>query len=508
MSFLSPLWFLAYLGVIVYVWIARRREWQLQQGLLATIALLILALARPVVVQKPMNVEQKGSDVVLAVDLSYSMRATDIVPSRLEAAKRILTEIVRRDQIDRFGVIGFTTNAIVLSPLTKDKELLEHLFNGLDESQIMTKGTNIMSALELARKMSHAAHPVVILLTDGGDESSYANEEEFVRANDLSLSVVMLASREGSTLPGTEEGSVLKDDAGHIVLSARNDAIEEIVHQGKMIRGTDTAAVLDLINERRNEDFTGSTSLMRYQEWFYLPLGLALAVFISVFTTLGLKIRTRIIWLMALAGVSSQGGMIDFANLYFAKSNYDQGSFERSAELYARVDSIYARYNRANALYKAGKYQEALMLYHSIRTDRAAFKANIFYNMGNCHIRLQEFGEAREALLKSLSLRYTKAADQNLRAIAQTPEQQTLSVRKEKKDRFAAEENKPTGAKKSAKEGGGSNMKTDSASGGGGDEGKKVQSDPRLSMSQGKAKLSSRQYELINQRSIHETKPW
>ncbi|MDD3598421.1 VWA domain-containing protein, partial [Sulfuricurvum sp.] len=172
MSFLSPLWFLAYLGVVVYLWIAKRRGWQLQRGLLVTVALLILALARPVVVQKPVNVEQKGSDVILAVDLSYSMRATDIVPSRLEAAKRILSEIVRKDQIDRFGVIGFTTNAIVLSPLTKDKELLEHLFNGLDESQIMTKGTNIMSALELARKMSHAAHPVVILLTDGGDESS------------------------------------------------------------------------------------------------------------------------------------------------------------------------------------------------------------------------------------------------------------------------------------------------------------------------------------------------
>ena len=51
-------------------------------------------------------------------------------------------------------------------------------------------------------------------------------------------------------------------------------------------------------------------------------------------------------------------------------------------------------------------------------------------------------------------------------------------------------------------------MKTDTASGGGGDEGKKTQSDPRFSMSQGKAKLSSKQYELINQRSVHETKPW
>jgi len=200
--------------------------------------------------------------------------------------------------------------------------------------------------------------------------------------------------------------------------------------------------------------------------------------------------------------------MLDFGYLYLAEKNYTQGNFERSAELYRHVEGERGRYNRANALYKAGKYADALGIYRSIRSDSASFKANIFYNMGNCHIRLQEFGEAREAFLKSLTLRYTKAADQNLRAIADVKEQQTLNVRKEKNDSFAADENKPAGAKKTSKEGGGSNMKTDTASGGGGDEGKRAQSDPRFSMSQGKAKLSSRQYELINQRSVHETKPW
>jgi Ca-activated chloride channel family protein len=176
--------------------------------------------------------------------------------------------------------------------------------------------------------------------------------------------------------------------------------------------------------------------------------------------------------------------------------------------MYGSITNERGRYNRANALYKAGKYSEALAAYRSIRSDEREFKANLFYNMGNCYVRLSQFADAREAFLKSLTLRYTKAADQNLRAIAGVGEQQTLNVRKEKKDNFSADENKPTGEKKSAKEGGSSNMKMDSASGGGGDEGKKTQSDPRFSMSQGKAKLSSKQYELINQRSVHETKPW
>lgn len=507
MTFLSPLWLSGLVGIVFYLWMVRRSGWNVQGWLILSVVFLILSLARPVVSQKPISVEEAGSDVILAVDLSYSMRGTDLAPSRLEVAKKILHEVVHTDQRDRFGVIGFTTSAIVLSPLTKDTELLEHLFGSLDESQIITKGTDVMSALELARKMSHSRTPTVILLTDGGDGASYAKEADFVRENNLAVSVVILASNDGSTLPSAD-GSSLKDEAGHIVVSSRNDAIEEIVHEGKMIRNASAGAVLSLIDDLHHNDFAGKVSVMRYQELFYIPLVLALITFIAAFTSIGKKLSRIFIPILALVGVSAQGGILDFGYAYLAERNYHQGDFQRSADLYRPIDGERARFNRANALYKAGKYADALGIYRSIHSDNVSFKANVFYNMGNCHVRLQEFSEAREAFLKSLTLRYSKAADQNFRAIAEVKEQQTLNVRKEKKENFSAEENKPTGEKKVSKEGGGSNMKTDTASGGGGDEGKKAKSDPRFSMSQGKAKLSSRQYELINQRSVHETKPW
>ena len=504
MSFLSPLWLLGLLGVLAYLWNTRRKGWNLQGWLLLSMSLLLVALARPVISQKPISVDEAGSDVILAVDLSHSMRGTDLSPSRLEVAKKLLHEVVRTDQKDRFGVIGFTTNAIVLSPLTKDTQLLEHLFASLDESQIITKGTDVMSALELARKMSHAEHPNVILFTDGGDEASYAKEADFVREHNLAVSVVMLASKEGSTLL-TSEGS-LKDDAGHIVVSARNDAIEEIVYDGKILHSS--SDILSILEDAAHNDFAGKATVMRYQELFYFPLGFAIFAFVAAFTTIGNKTYRLFIPLLALIGISAHAGVGDFVYGYAGKRYYERGEYTRSAEMYRNITNESGRYNQANALYKTGKYSEALALYGLIRTNERSFKANIFYNMGNCYVRLSQFADAREAFLKSLTLRYTKAAYQNLRSISGVEEQQTLSVRKEKKDNFSAEENKPAGEKKSSKEGGSSNMKTDTASGSGGDEGKKTQSDPRFSMSQGKAKLSSKQYELINQRSVHETKPW
>lgn len=511
MSILSAAWLLA-LGIIpAYFYAVRRfgfRADRSQKWLLVSIFLVIVALARPVIEQKPVWSEQMGSDVIIAVDLSYSMRATDISPSRLSAAKTLLSDVVRSDSRDRFGVIGFTTSAIILSPLTKDTELLEHLFTSLDESQIITKGTTVMSALELARKMSHAAHPLVILLTDGGDESSYAKEADFVRENGLHLSVVMLGTAQGSTL-AADEGT-LKDEKGHIVVSSRNDAIGEIVDagEGKMIEGADTGAVQDLINQSRHEDFQGKSTVMKYQELFYFPLVLALMAFILSMTNVGAKISKWVVIVLAMIGVSSNAGVLDVVYLYGAKKSYKEGKYERSAQLFAHLETSEGKYNQATALYKAGKYQDALTLYQSIQSNDPVFKATLYYTMGNCYIRLQEFENAKEAFLKSLTLQYSREADDNLRFIAQAVEQKSLNVRKEKKDQLKAESGAPKGESKPAKQGGGSNMKSDMAAGGGGDEGKKVKSDPRLSMSQGKARLSSRQYELINQRSVHETKPW
>ena len=508
MSLLSPMWIYALILLPLYLWGARRYGWHKQAWLLVSVFFLILSLTRPVIPEKPISVEESGSDVILAVDVSYSMRATDVAPTRLDAAKRVLNRIVATDRKDRFGVLAHTTSAIILSPLTKDTELLEHLFGSLDESQIITKGTEVMSALELARKMSHAAHPLLVLFTDGGDQLSYEKESAFAEENGLKVCIVMLATSGGSTLP-SENGS-LKDEEGHIVVSSRNDAINAIaVHSGgKVIDGADADAVIEWIERERSEDFAGESTVTRYEELFYFPLVLALIAFVLAYTSLGEKINKKILPLLAFVGISAYAGLLDYPYQTLGKYEYSHGNYERSAQWYYHIDSPQGKFNRAASLYKGGKYAEALAVYRSIRSNDPIFKSKIFYNMGNAHIRLSEFENARQALLKSLTLRYSRQADQNLKAIAIAQEQKSLNVRKEKKDQFTSDENKPTGEGKKTKEGGGSNMQSDIASSGAGDAGKKAQADPRFSTSQGKAALSSKQYELINQRSVHETKPW
>jgi Ca-activated chloride channel family protein len=217
------------------------------------------------------------------------------------------------------------------------------------------------------------------------------------------------------------------------------------------------------------------------------------------------------LWLVFAIAVQADAGMLDYYHIKRAESAFGHGDYEKAAESFLAAEGDAARYNAANSYYKAGKYEKALALYGSVRSSDSRFKAGLYFNMANCYIRLQEFEKAREQLLNSLTLRYDREADENLRFIAEAEEQDHLITgRQEGKKRAQASEAESSEAPRKQKEGGGSNQPSDAdAAKGGGGEGKKAKTDPRLSFSkEGEARLSSRQYELINQRSINETRPW
>lgn len=475
--------------------------------LILAIVFVILALARPALEQEPIDVEERGSDIIVAIDLSYSMQADDIEPTRLEAAKKILKELISNDSRNRYGIIGYTTNAIILSPLSGDRELLLHLFDGLDENLIMTKGTILMPALKLARKMSKSKKAIVVLLSDGGDDLNYNREATYVKENGLIVNVVMLATNRGSTLKD-RNGKVIKDEAGHIVVTSRNDAIEALADAsgGRVVEGF-SSLQSSLASEER-EDFTSNTKLMQYNELFYYFAALGLLFAMLAFTYLGKKVTKMVAALLLLVGINTQASLLDGYYMEMAKDDYQKERYLSAAKLFSNIESSEARYNAANSYYRAGEYEQALNLYMYIRSDDPLLKSTLFFNMGNCYVRLKEFAKAREMFIKSLRLNYTEAADENLAYIMKADEQDHLLTGQQegkKRAQDSATENSPESGKK--KEGGGSNQKADAdASKGAG--GKKMEGDERLSFSGGKSRLSSKQYELINQRSVHETKPW
>ncbi len=218
---------------------------------------------------------------------------------------------------------------------------------------------------------------------------------------------------------------------------------------------------------------------------------------------------TKIIaYILLLVGINAQAALLDCYYVEMAKDDYVKERYESAARLFSNVENSAARYNAANSYYRIGEYEKALNLYMSIRSDDPRFKSTLYFNMGNCYIRLKEFVKAREMFIRSLRLEYSSEADENMAYIMKADEQDHLLTGQQegkKRAQDSATENSPESGKK--KEGGSSNQKADAdASKGAG--GKKMEGDERLSFSGGKSRLSSKQYELINQRSVHETKPW
>ncbi|MBN2817217.1 MAG: VWA domain-containing protein [Campylobacterales bacterium] len=481
MSFISPEYFWLLLFILVAL---VKRDLKVisytRLSYLFVFVLLVIALARPVIEEKPIETQEYLSDVVLGVDLSYSMQAQDVTPSRLEAAKTSLEEIVHSEQKSRFGVMAFTTNAIVLSPLTSDSSLLLHLFSMLDYKLIMTRGSSIMPTLKLARKMSHAKELSVVLLTDGADELNYADEIAYAKEHHLRVNILMIATKLGGTLQ-LENGELLKDELDEIIVSRENGAIEALANATGGVYSHSVEDILSALNAQRDETHKSSVTLVQNRELFYYFIAFALLIFMLAIT----KGKAYVLSFLLLIGISLDADSFDFLK------NQNRVAFEEGV-----------------AYYKEGEYEKALNAFSLVKSASPQVKSTLYFNIANSLVRLKEFEKAREAYEKSLILAYSKEADENLLYIKNVAEQKDMSTGQQKTAKHSDTAKQRENSQKGDK-GGSSNMKVSASSGSGAqDKGKKSRSAPKVDLNSGKAKLSSKQYELINKRRVDEKKPY
>ncbi|MDD2651600.1 MAG: VWA domain-containing protein [Sulfurimonas sp.] len=442
-------------------------------GYIFSFLFVVLALCRPVIEQEPIKSEQLLSDVIIGVDLSYSMHASDLEPTRLDFAKEMLKKLVERGEKSRYGVLGFTTNAVVLSPLTEDRELLLHLFGSLDEKFIITQGSDVMSALKLSRRMSASKKATVVLFSDGADELGYEAEANFARENNLAVNIFMTATTTGGTLR-LEDGALMKDELGDIVVSRENSAVKEIAEATGGVYTKDFDTLLDALKSQGKKEHKSQTTIMRNLELFYYFVVLAIFSFLVSVTTL----KRYVVAFLLLFGVHLSAN----ENMEF--------------------------FNKAVEQYRSGEYEKALQNFEMVKSADSEAKSIVFYNIGNTLVRLQEFEKAREAYVKSLTLAYSKEADENLEFIREAGEKKEMTSGKQQSQDKSALAKKEQSNKK-AKEGGGSNMQVSAQSSSGADDsGKKTEMQNSINLDGGKAKLSSKQYELINKRGVDEKKPW
>ena len=253
-----------------------------------------LALAQPQCGEKAEVVKRRGIDVVVALDASKSMLARDVAPSRLERARLELAGLLDELKGDRVAVVAFAGDAFIQCPLTSDYGAARIFLRAIDPAQMPQGGTNIGSALLLARQVFDNADrgskdKVVVLLSDGEDLSG-AIEEGITALKEIDARVlaVGIGSEQGEPIPViSEQGDVVgykKDENGVTIITrldraglARVAAATggEYFHQPRGVAVADVVKVIDTLQKAELE----SRLTMKYGEVFQPFVGLGLFLF-------------------------------------------------------------------------------------------------------------------------------------------------------------------------------------------------------------------------------------
>jgi Ca-activated chloride channel family protein len=264
-------------------------------GVLSTV-LLTIAAANPQWGYRSVAVESKTADIYLVLDISTSMLAEDIAPSRLERARRIALDLSTQFKTDRVGLVLFAGNAYMQSPLTTDWHAIQLFLNAANPDQAGTQGTSIGKALRLiltAKSGETDTRGAIIVLTDGEDHDSDAPGaiEEAAEAGWVTY-IIGVGTEAGATIPITNEGQkYLKlDSKGQPVSSALNRSLMiELAQKGKGKYFDATGGDLVVAElgkelaglERTKMEKRSFTEHRSYFQWFLLP-ALVLIGFIVV----------------------------------------------------------------------------------------------------------------------------------------------------------------------------------------------------------------------------------
>lgn len=256
-------------------------------------AFLLIGVANPQIGTKLEEVKREGIDLIVALDVSNSMKAEDLSPNRLERAKRAMLQMVEELKSDRLGIIVFAGQAYTQLPVTTDYAAAKLFLSTIDTDLIPTQGTAIGSAIDLAIESfdyQQGGNKALIVVTDGENHEDNAIESA-EKANEKGIKVftIGMGSPNGAPIPVFKRGKQIgyrQDNSGNTIVSSLNEEmLSQIAYAGKgiYVRATNANAgfekILDDLSGLEKSEFE-SQVYTDYEDRFQFFLGAALLCFI------------------------------------------------------------------------------------------------------------------------------------------------------------------------------------------------------------------------------------
>jgi Ca-activated chloride channel homolog len=374
---------------------ARWPRWLLATGLI----LAVLALAGPAWRKLPQPVFRKQSALVIALDLSRSMDANDLQPSRLALARLKLLDLLQRREEGQTALIVYAAQPFVVSPLTTDAATIAALVESLATELMPAQGSRADRALALAADLLEQAGISagdILLITDGVTDRD-AQAAAVLHDHGVRVSVLGVGTAQGAPIP-LAQGGLYTDPKGDIVVARLEEApLHALAVRGgghySALRVDD--ADLDTVLPGGGETLAAhsertqlATDLWREEgPWLLLPLACLAA----------LAFRRGWVGMVLLLWLPLSAGAMDWDGLW--KRPDQRGAAALAAGEPARAATLFADPEwKATALYRDGDYADSAQALEGLDTARA------HYNRGNALARAGDFPQAIEAYQKALAL--------------------------------------------------------------------------------------------------------
>ena len=241
--------------------------------LFSVITILIFMIARPQVGSKISHEKREGIEVLIALDISNSMLAQDVIPSRLEKSKLLIEDLVDHFTNDKVGLVVFAGDAFVQLPITNDYVSAKMFLQNISPSLITTQGTDLARAISLSQscftQREHIGRAIIVI-TDGEDHEGGALEaarEAYKKG--INVFILGVGTSKGAPIPDGN-GGYLKDNSGQTVLSALNEQMCQQVAKagnGVYIHVDNTSDAQEKLNKEFSKLQSGISDIVVYSEY-------------------------------------------------------------------------------------------------------------------------------------------------------------------------------------------------------------------------------------------------
>jgi Ca-activated chloride channel family protein len=387
--------------------VRRRRRWRTVAGLVG-LACCIVALAEPRFDKQLTTIEAKGSDLVLAVDLSRSMDARDVDPSRIERARREISDLTAQLAGDRVGLVVFAGGAVPRLPMTMDYGALNAVLGEIHTSDFQAQGSDLPGAIEksldLLTRDESPAGKAIILFSDGEvfDPDAVGKAAAKAAAAHVPIYAVGIGT---DPAPIPVEGGGFLNWKGQQVTSTPDPATLQELARATGGAYVQSVASADDMNGLVSELRRSLTAVVRQQQqretWqsaFQLPLGLGAALLLF---SGWLGDGRAVLGVLALLGAALGSPRAQAADLTDADQAYRAGNYKqavRELEELSLEDPSNAEVHErlAAARYRAGDFEGAARDWDAAGQLRGGEDATDAYNAANAHYQAGRLERARD----------------------------------------------------------------------------------------------------------------